>query len=96
MYIIENTYEPVISRDMFEVVQNLMKQRKKFITALKLHLFTNILFCTNCGKGKWYRINRPNSYICGNYARHGKKSCSAHTIKRIFKETILYDIKKTC
>ncbi|MBL4963998.1 recombinase family protein [Bacillus halotolerans] len=25
MYIIENTYKPVISRDMFEVVQNLMK-----------------------------------------------------------------------
>lgn len=51
MYIIENTYEPVISRDMFEAVQNLMNQRKKFITAPKLHLFTNILFCDDYGKG---------------------------------------------
>ncbi|WP_230459054.1 recombinase zinc beta ribbon domain-containing protein [Terrilactibacillus tamarindi] len=72
-----------------------MKQRKKFITAPKLHLFTNILFCADCGKGMWFRSNRPNGYICGNYARHGKKACTAHTIKEDFlKETILYDIQK--
>lgn len=95
MYIFENTHEPIISRDMFEAVQNLMKQRKKFITAPKLHLFTNILFCADCGKGMWYRSNRPNGYICGNYARHGKKACNSHTIKEDFlKETILYDIQK--
>ncbi|MGF9982755.1 hypothetical protein ABEY05_06295 [Bacillus subtilis] len=43
----------------------------------------------------WYRNIRPNSYSCSNYARHGKKACSANTIKEDFlKETILYDIKK--
>lgn len=43
----------------------------------------------------WYRSIRPNSYSCSNDARHGKKACSAHTIKEDFlKETILYDIKK--
>lgn len=95
MYIFENTHEPIISRDMFEAVQNLMKQRKKFITAPKLHLFTNILFCGDCGKGMWFRSNRQNGYVCGGYARHGKKACSAHTIKEDFlKETILYDIRK--
>lgn len=95
MYIIENTHEAIISRDMFEAVENLMKQRKKFITAPKLHLFTNILFCADCGKGLWFRSNRQDGYICGSYARHGTKSCSAHTIKENFlKETILYDIRK--
>lgn len=94
MYIIENTHEAIISRDQFEAVQNLMKQRKIFITAPKLHLFTNILFCADCGKGMWFRSNRQNGYICGNYARHGKKACSAHTIKENFlKETILHDIR---
>ncbi|MED0773816.1 recombinase zinc beta ribbon domain-containing protein [Bacillus siamensis] len=43
----------------------------------------------------WYRSNRPNGYICGTYARHGKKACSAHTIKKgNLKETILYVIRK--
>lgn len=95
MYIFENIHDAIITRDMFEAVQNLMKQRKKFITAPKLHLFTNILFCADCGKGLWFRSNRQNGYVCGNYARHGKKACSAHTIKEDFlKETILFDIRK--
>jgi site-specific DNA recombinase len=94
MHVIQNTHDPIISRETFDAVQNLMKQRKKFITAPKLHLFTNILFCADCGKGMWFRSNRRNGYICGNYARHGKKACSAHTIREnILKETILHDLR---
>jgi len=41
----------------------------------------------------WYRSNR-NGYICGSYARHGKKACTSHTIKEnVLKEMILNDIK---
>ncbi len=41
----------------------------------------------------WYRSNRKG-YICGNYARHGKKACSSHSIKEdLLKDTILTDIK---
>lgn len=93
-FIIRDTHDAIIPRDMFEDVQKLMKQRKKFITAPKLHLFTNILFCADCGKGMLFRSNRPNGYICGNYARHRKNACTAHTIKEdLLKETILSDIK---
>lgn len=92
-FIIKNAHDPIISMDIFEAVQNQMKQRTKFITAPKLHLFTNILFCADCGTGMWYRSNR-DGYICGSYARHGKKACTAHTVKEnILKETILADIK---
>jgi site-specific DNA recombinase len=47
MNIISNTHEAIISRDMFNAVQNQMKQRKMFITAPKLYLFTNILYCAD-------------------------------------------------
>ncbi|PAQ14741.1 recombinase family protein [Bacillaceae bacterium SAOS 7] len=92
-FIIKNTHEAIISKDMFDAVQNQMKVRTKFITAPKLHLFTNVLYCADCGTGMWYRSNRKG-YICGNYARHGKKACSNHVIKEeLLKETILSDIK---
>lgn len=92
-FIINNTHEAIIPRETFEAVQNQLKLRKRYITAPKLHLFTNVLYCVDCGKGMWYRSNRKG-YICGSYARHGKKACTAHTIKEKFlKETILYDIK---
>lgn len=70
-----------------------MKIRTKFITAPKKHLFTNVLFCADCGKGMWYRSNRKG-YICGNYARYGKRACSSHCIEEdLLKDTILTDIQ---
>ncbi len=41
-----------------------------------------------------YRINRKG-YICGSYAKHGKKACSSHVIKeQLLKEIILDDLKE--
>ncbi|WP_368042542.1 zinc ribbon domain-containing protein [Ectobacillus sp. JY-23] len=58
-----------------------MKIRTKNLIALKKHLFTNILFCADCGRGMWYR-SRRKGYIYGSYARYGKKACSIHNIKK--------------
>ena len=47
-FIIKNAHEPIISRETFDAVQNQLEQRRKYITAPKLHLFTNVLFCADC------------------------------------------------
>jgi site-specific DNA recombinase len=92
--IVRDTHKAIIPRDMFDAVQQQMKIRTKYITAPKKHLFTNILFCKDCGTGMWYRSNREG-YICGSYARHGKKACSNHLIReKLLKETVLTDIQK--
>lgn len=92
--IIKGTHEAIIPREVFNTVQQQMKIRTKFITAPKKHLFTNVLFCADCGKGMWYRSNRKG-YICGNYARHGKRACSSHCIEEdLLKDTILTDIQE--
>ncbi|ART78516.1 recombinase family protein [Sutcliffiella horikoshii] len=91
--IVKDTHEAIIPREMFDAVQKQIKIRTKYITAPKKHLFTNVLFCADCGKGLWYRSNRKG-YICGNYARHGKKACSSHLIsEESLKVTILSDIQ---
>lgn len=88
-----NKHEAIISREVFNAVQQQLKVRTKYITAPKKHLFTNILYCADCGTGMWYRSNRKG-YICGAYARHGSKACSSHTVKEEFLiRTILSDIK---
>jgi site-specific DNA recombinase len=92
--VVRNTHQAIISRETFDAVQELMKSRKKNYTKVKKHLFTNVLYCSDCGTGMWYRQNRIG-YICGNYARHGKIACSQRTIKeRDLKETMLSEIKK--
>jgi len=90
----KDAHEPIISREVFDAVQQQMKIRTKFITAPKKHLFTNILYCADCGKGMWWRSNRKG-YVCGNYARHGKKACSHHAIREKFLiDTISADIQE--
>lgn len=92
--VIKNAHESIVSREDFATVQRLMGIRKKNITKAKKHLFTNILYCAECGTSMWYRQNR-DGYICGKYAKHGKKACTANTVKeKALKELVLSDIKK--
>lgn len=91
--ILKDKHEPIISREDFKAVQQQLEIRSKIIPSQKKHLFTNLLFCADCGTGMWYRSNQ-NSYICGRYARYGKKACTSHIVKEnVLKDTILSDIK---
>lgn len=95
--VVKDTHEPIISREDFEKTQELIQSKQKKgrgkIKAQK-HLFTNLLYCADCGKGMWYRQNRKG-YICGGYAKHGKIACTQHVIKEDeLKRIILEDIRK--
>ena len=90
--VVRNTHPAIISHETFDAVQELMKSRKKNYTKVKKHLFTNVLYCSDCGAGMWYRQNRAG-YICGSYARHGRIACTHRTIKeKGLTERILFDI----
>jgi site-specific DNA recombinase len=92
--VVKNTHQAIISQETFDTAHELMRSRKKNYTKVKIHLFTNVLYCSDCGTGMWYRQNRTG-YICVSYARHGKIACTQRTIKeKDLKETILSDIKK--
>ncbi|MBC3210499.1 recombinase family protein, partial [Pseudomonas sp. SWRI111] len=56
--VIENTHKPIISKDDFHVVQQLIAERKRKRPYAKKHLFTNISFCAGCGKSMHYKANR--------------------------------------
>ncbi|MEL3972051.1 recombinase family protein [Rossellomorea oryzaecorticis] len=90
--VVENTHKAIISKDVFETAEQQMKLRRKNKTAPKLHLFTNVAFCKDCGKGMWYRSSGVR-YICGSYGRYGKSKCSSHAIKEVnLKQAITCDI----
>ncbi|MGI2851604.1 recombinase family protein [Bacillus cytotoxicus] len=78
--IIENTHEAIISKKDFEVVQQLIAERKRKRPYAKKHLFTNIAFCADCGKSMHFKKNR-NGYVCGSYNKYGHTQCSDHLVK---------------
>lgn len=87
--VVKNTHEPIISRDVFESVQQLIVfNRKKSLSNpdvcsrphQNVHLFTGVIFCPDCGSGFHYKQN-GNCYICGLSDKLGDKACSKHRIR---------------
>ena len=103
--IVENTHEAIISKEDFELVQELLvkRSRKQNNHRKSTHLFSNLLFCADCKRGMHFKKNRKG-YICGNFDKNGKYGgCTSHIIREqelesiILKdiEIILKDIKVT-
>lgn len=87
-----NTHEAIIARDTFDAVQQLIKSRKIIRPAPNKHLFSNTLFCSDCGSGMHYKANRKG-YVCGAYDKRGTSSCTSHIVRETeLKDAILADI----
>lgn len=96
---VENTHEPIISQEDFDMVQEIMKKRSFHPPKGKPHIFTGIVFCGHCGtpyshanqhtKGKYY-------IICGTAKRHQSLGlCESYMIKEeVFLEFVLQTIKE--
>lgn len=90
--LVENTHEPIISKEMFYIVQDLLKSRHKERGHQSTHLFTNILRCADCGKGMHFKKNRKG-YVCGTSVKLGKNVCSDHIVREAaLSEAILKEL----
>ncbi|MCI1858128.1 MAG: recombinase family protein [Sporolactobacillus sp.] len=90
---VEGTHQPIISKQTFDLVQQLLIQRSREHAHSKYHLFTSIAFCADCGKGMHYKNNRKG-YVCGSFDKHGSVLCSDHIIRESdLVDVITSDIK---
>ena len=90
--LVKNTHEPIISKEIFYIVQELLKSKHKERGHQSSHLFTNILRCADCGKGMHFKKNRKG-YVCGTYVKLGKNVCSDHIVREsALSETILKEL----
>lgn len=82
-YYIEESHTPIVSKEMWEEAQHLMKERIKNKGAR----YTSLLICSKCGaklnrrvwnRGKpWYKV----VWQCSNYIKNGKDACSGTAIE---------------
>lgn len=89
--IVENTHEAIISKKDFEFVQELLERRSRRGNNNRKsnHLFSNLLFCADCGKGMHFKKNRKG-YVCGNFDKNGKYGgCTSHIIREDDLENII-------
>jgi DNA invertase Pin-like site-specific DNA recombinase len=74
-YVVEGTHEPIIDRDLWDSVQNLIKQKAKPFTVGQIGLFARKTRCMNCGYVMRSSKSRGKHYLkCAS--RHiAKDSC---------------------
>ncbi|MGL5676415.1 MAG: recombinase family protein [Cellulosilyticaceae bacterium] len=90
--VVQDTHEAIISKETFDSVQALITSRKRIRPSANFHLFSNLLFCGDCGKGMHYRKTQKG-YVCGAYDKRGKAACTSHLVKEeALKEAILKDL----
>lgn len=93
--IVEGTHEPIIERDVWDKVQELLKRNMRQ-TGLEqnVHIFAGFLKCGDCGRAM-VKIKRKGGTIfnCGSYNRYGRGHCSIHSITELeLEEIVLNDL----
>lgn len=93
-YIVEGMHEPIISRETFDQVRELMKRRTRapgFQSEVKkVNPYAGILVCGDCGYNL-QRVTCRDGYECGSYHRKGNAVCHSHFIK---KEVLDFIVKR--
>ena len=96
---VENTHEPLVPEDDFQIVQNLLKSDSRLGPGMeKAGLFAGLLFCGDCKEQMVRRVNRYKGkekvyYICSTKNRG--EGCSRHSIEEeVLKELVEKTVKK--
>lgn len=88
-------FKGIVSKEDFEEVQELIKKKSKGLRYKndKLHPFSGVLKCGDCGGSMCYRKNYQG-YKCTNNQTGGER-CTAHSVKEdTLKQIIMKDLKK--
>lgn len=93
---VENTHEPIIDKETWELTQSLLKRRTRQLSFdQNVSMFAGFFACGDCGramaKTKWGNNVR---YVCGTYKKYSKV-CTSHSINEDkLKDIVLTDINE--
>lgn len=97
--IFENTHEPIITQQEFDLVQELRKNKRRLQKHNEANPFSGMVYCADCGK-KMYLCRAKNlteneeHMKCSTYSSD-KDACSAHFIRTVvLKEIVLNELNK--
>lgn len=96
--IVPETHEAIIDLEVWERVQELLKQRTRTIDfEQNISIFAGFLKCADCGRAMVKRQysdkdgNKKWFYTCGAYSRSGTEVCTNHYIRHKILERIVLD-----
>lgn len=102
-FVFEDAHEPIISKDLFYLVQDLNTKRgsESFYKGQRKYNnpYAGLLVCGDCGRAltiAHYNKNEIISYACRSYRDKGTTYCSAHSINKKELNLIIRDYLTLC
>ena len=103
-YRVENTHEALVSKEVFDQVQEQIAQRRRKMKNAETQIFAGLLKCADCGKALSYALHASKSkpyghYNCSTYRQFGTKAnlCTQHYIRYDFLyEYVLSQVRYWC
>lgn len=101
--VFKNVHEPIIDRETFELVQKLVgktKRRSPKIENGEKSMFSDLLYCADCGSKLWHHINTNNHNIhffsCSNYKTDTRGSCETrHYIRAdAIEQVVMWELQR--
>lgn len=92
----ENTHEALISRQTWEIVQDIRKHKRRRANMAEQNIFSGLVYCLDCGSTMvLHRAHTmdaaKNNFMCSTYKKKGKDVCSGHYIREQELGAILLD-----
>ena len=81
----EGTHEPLIDRQTWEIVQDNRRHKRRYTRFEEPSLFSGLVYCMDCGAVMTYHRTHGEKeakarFICSNYRKNSKTTCSVHGI----------------
>ena len=78
---VENTHEPIISQEVWDLAHKVLSARKRDNNAGTSQMFAGLLKCADCGNAITYSCKKNyGSFSCSLYRVKGKEYCTIHYI----------------
>ncbi len=101
--IFKDVHEPIIERDVFEMVQNKISKAKRRPPKEgngEKSIFCDLLYCADCGKKLWSHVNTRNKNIhyfsCSNYKKDYRGTCETRHYVRAdaIEQIVMLELKR--
>lgn len=93
--IFKNTHVAIIDREVFALVQELRKHRRRPTKSGIVSPFSGLLYCADCGEKLYYSVTgnykREQAYFFCSFYRKNSEVCSAHYIRENVVEQIVLE-----
>ena len=97
--VVENTHEAIIDRETWNLVHDIMKNRRRETKRGEIHMFAGLVKCADCGSALNVSYNSKKEkftgFSCWVYKNYGKERCTSHAIGyQTLYNIVLEDIRR--